>query len=108
MIIYIVIQINKRSTLQRINVYSPKSFTKDEDVIQLYEEITRAKQQEKSHYVIVIGDFNQKIGKKVQHDNEYIGNCSLGLGNSKGDMLSEFLRSECLYCLNTFFKSPQR
>lgn len=69
---------------------------------ELYEDISRARNLENTHYVIITGDFNAKIGKKQPGDTNYIGNFDLGERNDRGDMLVNFVNNEKLYCMNTF------
>lgn len=54
--------------------------------------------------------FNAKIeNEEQQQDSKYIGKYSLENRNERGDMLVNFLCTEKLYRMNTFFKKqPQR
>ena len=105
-VIYIVLRLNTRYRLQIIHVYAPTNAAEDENVEQVYEDIRTARQKENAHFLLVTGDFNAKIGNKTLDDTEYIGNYGLGVRNSRGEMLANFLNAECLYCLNTFYKKP--
>lgn len=60
-------------------------------------------QLEKSHYKIVTGDI------RLENNNmtDYIGNYSLGLRNSRGDIVADFLRSEYLYCVHLWYLLKQ-
>lgn len=108
-VIYLVIQINNRYSLQLIHCYAPTSMAQDEQIEQLYEDIAHAKNLENTQYVIVSGDFNAKIGRRQPGDSKYIGYFGLGDRNERGDMLANLLNNEKLFCLNTFFqKPPQR
>lgn len=108
-VIYIMIKISNRYTLQIIHGYAPTSSAEDEEADQFYEDITNARKLEKAYYTVITGDFNAKIGRKKDGDTEHTGNFGLGERNSRGEMLLNFLRNENLYCLNTFFeKSEQR
>lgn len=103
-VIYLVIRLSRRYSIQIIHCYAPTSTASDESIQQFYEDITRAKNSENSHYVIITGDFNAKVGKRESNDTKYVGNFGLGHRNDRGGMLVNYLNSEKLFCLNTFFK----
>lgn len=71
----------------------------------VYEDISKACKMENAKYAVVAVDLNAKIGTRIQGDSENIGNIGLGIKNSRGEMLLNFLTKENLYCLNTFFKN---
>lgn len=52
--------------------------------------------------LIIMGDFNAKIGEGSNM--EGMGKFGLGKRNSRGDRLQEFIQSNKLYIMNTFFK----
>lgn len=108
-IIYIMIKLNKRYSLQIIQAYSPTSSSQDEDIEQFYEDLTKARISEKAYFTIIMGDFNAKIGRRTQTDAPSIGDFGLGTRNSRDQMLMDFLNKEKMYCMNTFFqKKSQR
>lgn len=102
---YIILKLNKKYNLQVIQCYSPTSTSEDEEAEQLYEDITTARRSENARYCTIMGDFNAKIGKKVE-DSINIGSFGLGNRNDRGEMLIDYLQNENLYCMNTFFKKP--
>eukprot|EP00794_Sanderia_malayensis_P008020 gene8020-8879_t len=61
----IVIQLNKRYRLQVIQVYAPTSTHDDDEVEEMYEEITKLTRNEKAHHKIIMGDFNAKERAKL-------------------------------------------
>lgn len=68
-----------------------------------------ARASEKAHFVIIIGDFNAKIGQQTPIDTAGVGRFGLGTRNSRDQMLVDFLSGEEMYCMNTFFqKKPKR
>ncbi|XP_030753938.1 craniofacial development protein 2-like [Sitophilus oryzae] len=104
-VIYLIIRLNQRYSIQLIHCYyAPTSSASSELIEKLYEDISRARNLENTHYVIITGDFNGKIGKKQLGDTNYIGNFGLGERNDRGDMLVNFLNNEKLYCMNTFYQ----
>lgn len=103
-VIYLVLKLNNRYNIQVIHCYAPTSTADEELVEKLYEDITHARNLEKSHYVIITGDFNAKVGKRKLGDSDYIGNFGLGYRNNRGEILTNFINSEKLFCLNTFYK----
>lgn len=105
-VIYIVLKLNSKFSIQVIHVYAPTSTSDEEAVEQLYEDITKAKNAEKTQLCIIIGDFNAKVGQKEIGDPENIGTYGLGDRNERGERLLEYLTAENLYCMNTFFKKP--
>ncbi|XP_011167521.2 craniofacial development protein 2-like [Solenopsis invicta] len=107
-IIYALLRLNQRYSLQIIQAYAPAS-AQNEDIEQFYENLMEARVSEKAHFVIIIGDFNAKIGQRTPIDTAGVGRFGLGTRNSRGQMLVDFLSGEGMYCMNTFFqKKPKR
>ncbi|PIK56232.1 hypothetical protein BSL78_06870 [Apostichopus japonicus] len=100
----LTIKINKRYSLKIIQVYAPTSSYDDEEVEKLYEEINELLQNNKTHFTIMMGDLNAKVGKKEDGEESVIGNFGHGQRNDRGDRLVEFAISSKLKILNTFFK----
>lgn len=107
-VIYLIIRLNKRYNLQLIHCYAPTTKAGDEAVEQLYEDIIRARNLENTYFTIITGDFNSKLGERYPDDDQYIGDFGLGKRNHRGNMLSNFLSSEGLFCLNTFYKKTKQ
>ncbi|XP_072764659.1 uncharacterized protein [Anoplolepis gracilipes] len=81
-----------------------ESASTDEEYDQFLEDLTTAKNAERTKYSIVTGDFNSKIGKKTITDPSYIGAFGLGERNHRGQTLTDFLSKEKIFCMNTFFE----
>ncbi|KAK4883336.1 hypothetical protein RN001_006655 [Aquatica leii] len=84
---YINIKISKLCYLKIIQVYAPTSAYEDEEVEGFYEEVTTAIQRNPCRYTLIIGDFNAKLGKKIEPNKEKIGKVGMGERNERGQML---------------------
>ncbi len=82
----------------------PTSTHDDEEVDKLYEEVEQALKTPKTHYNLVIGDFNAKIGLRRDGEEEVMGQFCSGLRNDRGDKLIDFAISNRLKVMNRFFK----
>ena len=51
-----------------------------------------------------MGDFNARLGNKIQEEEDFMGEHGKGTRNAKGDMLKEFLEETKLYVANTNFR----
>ncbi|XP_029166729.1 craniofacial development protein 2-like [Nylanderia fulva] len=108
-VIYIVMKLNQRYTIQVIQVYAPTTTAEDKEIEHLYEDVSTARRAEKAKFTVVMEDFNAKMGPRTTEDLQIIGPYGLGVRNSRDQMLLDYLGSENLFCMNTFFKkSPQR
>lgn len=70
--------------------------------------MTVARRAEKARFVVVMGDFNAKIGRKTTTDLANIGPFGLGIRNERGQMLLNYLSIEDLFCINTHFKKSSQ
>ncbi|XP_072380569.1 uncharacterized protein [Diabrotica undecimpunctata] len=66
-------------------VYAPTSDYEDEIAEAFYEEIERAKKQEPAHYNLIMGDFNEKLGRKK--DEQEVAIEDFGIGRCPSDLL---------------------
>ena len=86
-----------------IQVYAPTTDHPDEEIEVFYEEITTAKKYAKSGEVMIImGDFNAKLGKESHKP--ITGGYGLGEINERGMRLIEFCKETKMVVTNTFFK----
>ncbi|RVE40675.1 hypothetical protein evm_014675 [Chilo suppressalis] len=102
---FIVHKISSRYSMTVIQVYAPTSKHTDDEVEAMYEEISRAMHSHKTHYTIVMGDFNAKLGKRCG-DELRVGQFGVGERNDRGRMLADFMERENLYMMNSFFRKP--
>ncbi|XP_046988576.1 craniofacial development protein 2-like [Schistocerca americana] len=97
----------KQTNINLIQIYAPTADKDQEETGKFYEELTQAIGTSKSRdIVIIMGDFNAKIGEGSEGD--LIGPFGLGTRNERGDLLSQFCQENNLSITNTFFKLPKR
>ncbi|XP_028178547.1 craniofacial development protein 2-like [Ostrinia furnacalis] len=102
---YLILRVSKRYSLKVIQVYAPTSTHPDEEVEAMYEDISRAIHATKTHFNVVMGDFNAKLGMRGD-DELRVGQYGYGRRNPRGQRLAEFLEKENLYAMNSFFQKP--
>ena len=103
----LTLKINSKYQLQAVQVYVPTSSHNDEEVEELYEEVAKIMEKNKSHYRIIMGDFNAKVGQQLQGDGGAVGAFGLGERNERGTRLVQFATSKNLRIENTFFKKSK-
>ena len=99
----IIIKINKRYNIKIIQAYLPTSDHTDEEVQTVYEDIDNLMTNHKTHYTVLMGDFNAKVGIK-ETDETCMGNFGIGQRNDRGHQLVFFAEHHRLFIGNTFFK----
>ena len=103
----------RRLQLTIINVYAPTSQRvtnnpqEAEDFYNNLQDIYN-KYSAKSHYVIIAGDLNSKLGTKLDAEEDFMGSHGKGTRNRNGHLLAEFLQNNRLYATNTTFDGPLR
>ena len=102
---YLILRISKRYSLKVIQVYAPTSTHPDEEVEAMYEDISRAIHASKTHFSVVMGDFNARLGQRSGNELK-VGQFGVGQRNQRGQRLAEFMEKEGLYMMNSFFKKP--
>lgn len=87
-----------------IQVYSaPTSIHNDEKVKRFYEDISVALQPDERKYTILLGDFNAKLGDKLDGSEVALGAYGYGERHDRGDVLLNFFLYHKLQCINSFF-----
>src|SRR5271163_1116329 len=99
----LVVKINSKYTIKVIQVYAPTSTYDDEIVEEMYDEINTLMDSVKTHYTMVIGDFNAKIGTRKTGEDNIMGISGIGERNERGERLIEFATSRKLYIANSKF-----
>ena len=84
----LTIQINRKYTLQVIQVYAQTSTHEDDEVEELYHEIDKLLQT-KTQYIILLGNLNGKVEKRVDEE-DAVGEFGSGERNERGERLVEF------------------
>lgn len=94
----------KNRTLSIIQCYAPTSASTPAELESFYEHLEKATQYFKAESMLVMGDFNCKIG--VPRDDEQIimGKYGIGVRNDRGERLIQFLWEKRLTVANTLFK----
>ncbi|KAG7296473.1 hypothetical protein JYU34_020218 [Plutella xylostella] len=105
---YLILRISKRYSMKVIQVYAPTSKHTDDEVELAYEDVSSALRKFTTHFTVVMGDFNAKLGKQEGGETK-VGSHGFGVRNHRGQMLADFLEKEGLYMMNSFYKKkPQR
>ncbi|GFN81960.1 craniofacial development protein 2-like [Plakobranchus ocellatus] len=93
--------------LNIIQVYAPTANSNDEDLDIFYNELDTAKTQCKSQDpLIIMGDFNAKVGTEKVDD--IVGKHGLGIRNEGGEKLIEWCQTNNTIVGNTWFQQPPR
>ncbi|GFO15732.1 craniofacial development protein 2-like protein, partial [Plakobranchus ocellatus] len=91
--------------LNIIQVYAPTANSNDEDLDKFYNEMDTAKTQCKSQDpLIIMGDFNAKVGTEKVDD--IVGKHGLGIRNERGEKLIEWCQTNNIIVGNTWFQQP--
>jgi hypothetical protein len=100
-----------RTTIGRLTVcqvYAPTTTASDNDMDEFYstlqETISRIP---KKDLIILMGDFNAKVGSQFQDTNGVVGKFGYGQRNARGDRLVEFCGLNELIITNTQFKQSK-
>ena len=100
----LTLKVNGKYQLQVLQVDAPTSSHSDEEFEEMHEEVTRSMEKNKSHFKIIMGDFNAKIGQHRQSDGATVGKYGLGDRNERGTRLMQFVKSLNLKIPSTFYK----
>jgi hypothetical protein len=103
----IVIKLSKRYSLKVIQVYAPSTSHDDEEVEEFYENVNTLMDCTRTHFTMIIGDFNAKIGKQKHHEEDVMGKHGIGERNERGDRLIEFAGSRKMYIANGKFQKKE-
>lgn len=108
----ISININTRPVKTTIlQVYAPTSESTDEEIEKFYSDMEGIiSKVPSSHLLIVMGDFNAKVGKNISegHLKKALGPFGLGIGNDRGERLIQFALDNDLVIGNTLFAHHPR
>lgn len=89
--------------LSIIQVYAPTKCSSDEEIKKLYNDLAIAHDLA-DEKVLVIGDFNAKIGQPKTGEHPVMGKYGYGVRNVRGTKLVEYAFEYKLSIMNTYFK----
>ena len=99
----------KNVNITVVQVYAPTSTAGEEDQESFYNDLQSIiDRTPKGDVVVVIGDFNAKVGKHTGGKGDTIGGHGLGEQNEAGERLVEFCDGNSLRIMNTWFEQPKR
>lgn len=96
----------ERFSLSLIQAYAPTEKSSDDEIEQFYNEMESAHELTDDK-VIVMGDFNAKIGISEADHYPTLGQYGYGRRNERGDRLITYAFQHKLSIMNTFFKKKQ-
>lgn len=93
-------------SFQFFSVFSPKAAKNPKLVTKFYREVTSAISVPSRYEIVILGDFNSKLGKLSVSDvsnniSNYVGNFGMGTRNDNGEHLLNFICGNKLFALNT-------
>jgi exonuclease III len=99
----------KQVNITIVQVYAPTSTAGEEDQESFYNDLQSIiDRTPKGDVVVIIGDFNAKVGKHIGGEGDTIGGHGLGEQNEAGERLIEFCDGNRLRITNTWFEQPKR
>lgn len=107
-VVYVCLKLNNKYSLKIIQAYAPTSTYTNEEVEEFYEDISRAIEENRTQYTMVIGDFNAKLGKREDEAEIAVGPYGFDERNERGEMLLNFLHQQNLFATNTFFPGKKQ
>ncbi|GBP21614.1 Craniofacial development protein 2 [Eumeta japonica] len=90
-------------SLTIIQIYAPTEGSSEEEINKFYKDLKLAQEQSDTH-LMVIGDFNAKIGQTKPEENMITGKYGCGKRNKRGERLIQHANEHKLSVMNTFFK----
>ena len=106
----LILKINQTSTIGFVQAYAPTSQAKDDEMDKFYSDVEiGCKEIEKCTWKIVMGDWNGKIGQRLNSESDVMGPNGYGIRNERGERLIRFCRKNQLFIANSIFKKkPQQ
>ena len=99
----LVLRITGRYQLKIVQVFAPTTSHSDEETYNFYNTIDKILEKQ-THYTIVMGDFNAKVGGQTNTSERATGCFGLGQRNERGDTLVELATSNNFKIMNTQFQ----
>ena len=100
----VTIRISKQYKIRIIQVYAPTSVSSQEELEEFYDDLQTEMRHKKTHYNVIMGDFNAKVGKG---DEDCVGSFGYGVRNDRGDDLINFATAHGFKIMNTYYKKKK-
>ncbi|XP_071508585.1 uncharacterized protein [Diadema antillarum] len=100
--------LGKKRSATVISAYAPTMTNPDEVKDKFYEELDSLIASSKSEKLIILGDFNARVGADYHAWHNVVGKHGIGNCNSNGHLLLRFCSSHNLVITNTMFRLPTR
>lgn len=97
----------KNQPITIIQAYAPTERAKEDEMQKFYDDLKNAQDTQDTN-VLVIGDFNAKIGQPRKFENLIMGKYGYGKRNERGEWLLQYAREQHLSIMNTYFKKKQQ
>ena len=95
--------------LSLINVYAPTMAYSDEAKESFYQDLAKIVDNvSEADKLLILGDFNARVGKDHSTYEGVIGKFGKGNKNSNGDLMLNFCTQRGLCITNTFFLQPEK
>src|SRR3984885_9220133 len=92
-----------------VQVYAPTSAASEEEHDRFYIELQNVIDRTPTgDILVIIGDFNAKVGQKKGGNRNTMGDYGLGEQNEAGERLTEFCDGNSMSIMNTWFEQPKR
>ena len=75
-----------------------------EELEEFYDDLQTEMRHKKTHYNVIMGDFNAKVGKG---DEDCVGSFGYGVRNDRGDDLINFATAHGFKIMNTYYKKKK-
>ena len=102
-VIQLLFAIKSYSKLKIVQVYAPTTSHSDEETDNFYSTIDKILENQ-THYPIVTGDFNAKVGGQTNTSERATGCFGMGQRNERGDTIVEWATSNNFKIMNTQFQ----
>ncbi|GBP80788.1 Craniofacial development protein 2 [Eumeta japonica] len=89
--------------LTLVQAYAPTEQASEEETDEFYNDIRKA-QENQDRNVIVMGDFNARVGQPKKYEKFRMGNFGYGKRNERGNKLVQYAYEQKLSIMNTYFK----
>lgn len=89
--------------LTLVQAYAPTEQASEEEIDQFYNDI-RKTQEIQDRNLIVMGDFNARVGQPKKYEKIILGKFGYGKRNERGNKLVQYACEQKLSIMNTYFK----